>query len=104
VECDWLTTPADTWKDNDSYRNVQKFVRLVKVTNGVAEKGVKLMSDFTAQITTDPEQRGCLLQVVEYQRSWNKFDSSRKATLNKDNTCISDILYDSFLHNICVSV
>ena len=21
VKCDWLTTPADTWKDNDNYRN-----------------------------------------------------------------------------------
>ena len=81
VECDWLTTPADTWEDNDSYRNAQKFVRSVKVTNDVAERGVKLMSDFATQITTDPEQRSCLLQVVEYHR--NKFDSFKKATLNK---------------------
>ena len=79
VKCDWFTTSADTWEDNDSYRNAQKFVRSVKVTNDVAERGVKLMSDFAAQITTDPEQRSCLVQVVEYNRK--KFDSFNKATL-----------------------
>lgn len=81
VECNWLTNPADTWEDNDNYKFAQKFVRSVKVTNDVAERGVKLMSDFATQITTDPEQRSCLLQVVEYHR--NKFQSFKKATLNK---------------------
>ena len=65
IDCDWLATPADTWADNDSYRKVQKFVRSVKVTNDVAERGVKLMSDFATRITTDAAQRSCLLQVVE---------------------------------------
>ena len=81
VKRDWLTTLADTWENNGSYRKIQKFVRSVKVTNDVAERGVKLMSDFATQITTDIKQRSCLLQVVEYHR--NKFDGFKKATLNK---------------------
>lgn len=81
VEMDWLSQPVDTWKEHDGYRVAEKFVRSVKVVNDVAERGVKLMYDFATQITTDPEQRGCLLQVVEYHR--RKFDSFKKATLNK---------------------
>ena len=56
VECDWFTTPADTWEDNDSCWNAQKFVRSVKLASDVAERGVKLMSEFSTQITTDPGQ------------------------------------------------
>ena len=81
VDFEWLTTPADTWVENKSYKKAQNFVRTVKIANDVAERGVKLMSDFATKITTDPEQRNCLLQVVEYHRK--KFDSYRKATLNK---------------------
>lgn len=81
VKCDWLTAPADSWGENDSYKKAQQFVKSVKVTNDVAERGVKLMSDFATHITTDREQRSCLLQVVECHRK--KFDSFRKATWNK---------------------
>ena len=55
VKYDWLTTLADTWEDNNSYRKAQKFVRSVTVINDKAERGVKLMSDFVTHITIDPK-------------------------------------------------
>ena len=55
-----LLTPG---KNNDSYRKAQKFVRLVKVTNDVAERGVKLMNDFATQITTDPRREAAYYKL-----------------------------------------
>ena len=78
VKCKWLLLL--TLGKNESYWEVQKFVRSVKVTSDVAERGVKLMSDFATQITTDPKQRSCILQVLEHHG--NKFDIFKKPTLN----------------------
>ena len=65
---------------NDSFKAVEQFVQSVKVVNDVAERGVKMMADFTTVITTNREQRNQLLQVVELHR--RKFDSFKKSTLN----------------------
>lgn len=81
AETDWSSQPVDTRKEHDGHRVAEKLVRSVKVVNDDAERGVKLMYDFATQITTDPEQRGCLLQVVEYHR--RKFGSFGRATLNR---------------------
>ncbi len=56
-------------------------VRYLRVVNGIAERGVKMISDFANVITTDPEQREYLLHAVEYNR--RRFESFKKQTLNK---------------------
>ena len=81
IECDWLLQPVSTWSGSDGYNKALEYVRNVKVVNDIAERGVKMMSDFANIITTDSQQRGYLLQAVEYNRE--RFDSFKKQTLNK---------------------
>ena len=58
----------------------KEFVRTVKTTNDVAERGVKLISAYAAILTTDEKQRQWLLQGVEQCRK--RYATCKKCTLN----------------------
>ena len=58
----------------------KQFVRTVKVTNDVAERGVKLAADYATILTKDDEIRDRLLQGVE--RCRRLFPDFKKQTLN----------------------
>ena len=40
---DWLGDKPDTWEHSEDFKKMRDYVRTVKVTNDVAERGVKLM-------------------------------------------------------------
>ena len=57
-----------------------EFVHTVKVTNDVAERGVKLASDYARILTKDDSIRAMLLQGVE--RCRRMYPNFLKTTLN----------------------
>ena len=63
----WLLTPPSTWYDVEEYQILNKFISSVSVTNDLAERGVKLISDFIDKCA-DEEQRDALTQIVEEHR------------------------------------
>ena len=63
----WLLTPPSTWYDVKEYQILKKFISSVSVTNDLAERGVKLISDFIDKCA-DEEQRDALIQIVEEHR------------------------------------
>ena len=71
----------DTWEDSEDFRKIRDYVRTVKVTNDVAERGVKLMAEYASILTTDDELRPLILQGVERNRKM--FPSFKKSVLNK---------------------
>ncbi|KAG0712250.1 hypothetical protein GWK47_018903 [Chionoecetes opilio] len=81
IEYDWLLQPVATWPRSDDYSKALEYVSNVKVVNDIAERGVKMMTDFANIITTDSQQKQYLLQTVEYNRE--RFDSFKKQTLKK---------------------
>ncbi|KAG0723910.1 hypothetical protein GWK47_041758 [Chionoecetes opilio] len=81
IEYDWLLQPVATWPRSDDYSKALEYVSNVKVVNDIAERGVKMMTDFANIITTDSQQKQYLLQTVEYNRE--RFDSFKKQTLRK---------------------
>ena len=50
---DWLDKPVQTWKNYESYLEMENWVRNLKVTNDTAERGVKLVSDFSKILTKE---------------------------------------------------
>ena len=78
---DWLTKPSEQWQYDHDYMIAENFVTTVKVVNDLAERGIKMISDFATVITTDERQRQYLLQAVEFHRQ--KYDSFKKKTLNQ---------------------
>ena len=64
---DWLLTPSTMWTLFSDYKKLENYVNNVPIINDIAERGIKLISDFIHMCHTD-EQRQALTQVVEWHR------------------------------------
>ena len=78
---DWLDKPVDTWENYESFKEMENFVRNLKLTNDTAERGVKLVTDYCKTLTKDSEDLQNLMQVVEQHRG--EYKDVKKTTLNK---------------------
>ena len=77
-----IDQPHTEWEAYPGYTKLFNFVNNMKVVNDIAERGIKLISDF-ANKCTDEQQRQSLLQVVEFHR--NEFKDYTKKTLRNIN-------------------
>ena len=82
TDSDWLHLSPDQWNDNAQYMEMEEYVRTVKVVNDAAERGIKLISDYSQILTKDNETRVKLLQGVEMSRKINP--DFKKSTLNNN--------------------
>lgn len=78
---DFLRESPNLWTDNDHYKEVWKIVKSLKVVNDLAERGVKLISDYNDLLTTDEDQKQYVLQVVSECRKL--YPDAFKATLSQ---------------------
>ena len=53
LSSNWLAQPPSQWDRDPDYREMEKFARSVKLTNDIAERGVKLISDYSDKLTKD---------------------------------------------------
>lgn len=75
----WLRLPAAEWEQDPEYRKFSKFVTDLKVTNDLAERGIKMVEDFINTATKDETQLQALMQVVEAHRQ--RYPNCKKSTL-----------------------
>ena len=80
VNIEDLQAPPSEWTSIESYVEAKRVIDKLKVTNDVAERHVKMVSDFSCKITSDKEQRQCLLQMVEKHRK--AYPSFKKKVLS----------------------
>ena len=67
--CSFLESNAENWDSNDEYLKARETVMNMKVTNDLAERGVKLMEEYNKILTNDEQQKQYLLQIVKKFRS-----------------------------------
>ena len=79
---DWLKKPMHTWKTDESYLEMEEYVRTLLVCNDSAERGIKLVSEYVDCLTKNSKERQDLLQVVEAHTK--QFSGCDKDTLSKD--------------------
>lgn len=77
----FLKYSSKKWPEFESFRRFQKVVGSLKVTNDVAERGVRLMEEYKDILTHDPDQRNMILHCVEKARK--SFPDFSKTTLSK---------------------
>ena len=82
TDYDWLQHKPEDWENFPDYLEMREFVRTVKVTNDAAERGVKMITDYSKILTKDNELRRKLLQGVEMSRKIHP--NFNKKTLNTD--------------------
>ena len=74
----------DKWDDLPEYRTARATVAALKVINDAAERGVKLVSEYTKVITRNEDQLQYLLQMVDSY--CHKFSGMRKTAVFKGLT------------------
>ena len=96
---EWLNNEKSSWESTDEFQKLKLFVSEEHVTNDLAEKGVKLMSDFINKM--DEAERQALLQVVEFHR--RQFPNLKKETLRKLKwkymQCL--LIYINLIQHLC---
>ncbi|XP_039431258.1 uncharacterized protein LOC120414217 isoform X2 [Culex pipiens pallens] len=78
IEASFLEYPAATWPQNEQYREGEKRVKLLKIVNDLAERGVKLCEEYCKILTKNDEEREFILQVVEKNRKAIGTDCTKK--------------------------
>ena len=76
----WLKDPASTWHSSPAFQKFEEFTLNLSVVNDVAERGVKLISDFIDKCE-DEEQIHHLTHCIEWHR--NEFGGYTKTILAK---------------------
>jgi len=79
VDNSWMKLLPTQWVTDAAYNEAAMFVHNCKVVNDMAERAVKLITDFAGTITKDEVQRQYLFQTVE--RHWRKISNFKKNTL-----------------------
>jgi hypothetical protein len=61
---DFLDLYPKLWNENDQYIKGKELVNNLNVVNDIAERGVKLIEDYSKLITKSEDMKQYLLQVV----------------------------------------
>ena len=77
----WLSKPVKEWKKDKEFLEMEEFILNLKITNDTAERGVKMIQDYSKILTKDTKERQDILQVVEQHR--NEIRDVKKSTLKK---------------------
>ena len=91
ISTGFLAVAPEKWETREDYKVGREVVKLGKVVNDYAERGIALIQEFNSLLTKDEKQKQYLLQVVEEQRS--KFPDARKPrmeALENNETADSD--------------
>lgn len=68
IDSSFLLEDPVHWPENEIYKEARQRVCALQVVNDVAERAVKLATDFNGRMTKDAQQEEFLLQVIEYHR------------------------------------
>ena len=53
MDDNWLQTPVEEWDKSDAFNSARRFARTAKTANNVAERAVKLATEYSNVLTKD---------------------------------------------------
>jgi hypothetical protein len=80
LSAEWLLLPPTEWESDTDYVLMKTFARELLTRNDPAERGCKLLSDYSNILTTNSEERKKLVMVVQNHRKM--YPKMKKETLN----------------------
>lgn len=78
IEASFLELPAATWYQHENYQKGEKRVKLLKIVNDLAERGVQLCEQYCKILTKNEEEREFIMQTVEKNRKAIQTDCTKK--------------------------
>lgn len=81
LDSSFLDVHVSEWKSNAQFISAREIVRRIRVVNDVAERGIKLITEYNDRLTHDDEQKQYILQLIS---AYNKqYSGTTKKTLMK---------------------
>ena len=68
---EFLNLHVSEWENNESFKEMKNFVKYLKGSKEPAERGIKLVSDFSNTLTKSNSQRANIIQVVQAHRRFH---------------------------------
>lgn len=69
----------EQWSSSIEFKNAKRRVQCLEVVNDNAERGIALIKTYNSKLSTDEDQKQCILQLVEDHRK--NYKSTRKSDL-----------------------
>lgn len=81
IKCTFFDKKVSEWHLDENYQIGLKIVKKLKVVNDIAERGIKIITEYNKRLSTNEEQKQCVLQVVEkYNKLYNSATKEKLAT------------------------
>lgn len=74
-----LNVDMEQWSSSIEFKNAKRRVQCLEVVNDNAERGIALIKTYNSKLSTDEDQKQCILQLVEDHRK--NYKSTRKSDL-----------------------
>lgn len=95
IEIEFLNHDPATWMDRQDYKEARNMLKLIKVVNDSAERGVKLMSDYIKILSKNEEEKQWILLIVSLFRQMYKSHNKKDLQLDLDLDLDWDLELDS---------
>lgn len=79
INCDFLKVEPTCWSGNAKLQQVLALLKNLRVVNDVAERGIKLITEYNNVLSKDELQQQYILQVVNQYRK--EFINTNKSTV-----------------------
>ena len=78
-----MLKPPALWSDDATFQEMSAKVKLLKVVNDTAERGISLIQSYNSALTKDETQKQYLLHLVSRHRK--QFQAPTKDSIMKAN-------------------
>ena len=72
---------TERWKDDPGYKSAIEKLEKIVVVNDVAERGVKLIQEYSNSLTKNENEKQFILQIVAEDRK--RYPTATKSSLRK---------------------
>ena len=81
IDSEFLKEELDKWPENEAFQSICSQLKTLRVVNDVAERGIKLISEYNDVLCKDESQKQYLVQTVQMYRQ--QYPDARKSTVVK---------------------
>jgi len=81
IDSEFLKEEPDKWPENEAFQSICSQLKTLRVVNDVAERGIKLISEYNDVLCKDESQKQYLVQTVQMFRQ--QYPDAIKSTVVK---------------------
>ena len=73
VDADWLKKPVAEWENDENYKEVERFVSELNVTNDCSERAIKLITNLAPTVQKEDQLQAKIQSIELHRKSYRDF-------------------------------